>query len=368
MPNTGTTLGQLRQALDHLAMADFGRALTAIEGLPPEAKSLGAAVRAYATKQPNDGDGDTAFGACVRGWEAYYQARYEDAGDAFARAWRMGGPWEAWAALGAGKVCSDLGRWDEARRWLIAALGLARRQDDFYRLAEAYGALGEVFVRAGRPRAGYECFVLDAALLPAGSGHAARLANYQAFCLSRLGRPDLAEPVLWASYYSHRESQSVSASFALASLAAMSVRLNDFDRYQRLQAIAPPPFTVVDQELPHAILAVTASFWAARQGDVSQAVVHLDEAHALLESRYPIERMWVESLRDALTGRAPNVSDLPGHQARRAPLFEALRGCRTSVLDAHLEAVPLPEQGRPFAWLETDRGDQLWQRIDAFFI
>lgn len=233
---------------------------------------------------------DDALSGVLRGWSHYYRAAYAPAGEAFHRAWDRDEGWRSWAALGLGKVASDLGALPTARAWLLTALALARRESDLARMAEALGALGEVFLRGGAPRPALELFDADAALLPPGSEHRLRLQNYRAVALSHLGRPDLAEPVLWEGALTALERAPVSALFSLASLAASALHTGRHELHARvLRTVARHQERLGSTRapLPAAVLLLCDAVWTDTP---------LAPAAESLGPQYPLERLWVDAL------------------------------------------------------------------------
>ncbi len=344
-------LARLRHALRLVDLYDRSGASALASGWPlaessPVLAALLDSTRTSAIPQSDAG----ALADILRGWRSYYGADYSGAGVAFSRAWSTDHGWRAWAALGLGKVCSDLGQWAHARSWLLAALAIARTETDFARMAECLGALGEVFLRCGRPRAALELFDADVALLPPGSGHRLRLQNYRAVALARVGRVDLATPLLWEAAFTAVGRQPVSALYSLASLAVCALRTRDAALHGRVMQVwgdAEDALVPVKRSapLPVAVLGLchAAFVWEASGARSPEVDRLLESVSRTLMDSYPLEQAWVDGLRG--DGLDPDGSSSRwralAHRAAPAPPVDL----PVSAVDGWMCTEPLPSAG-----------------------
>jgi hypothetical protein len=290
---TGDTLAKLRVLFQHAQYADYGRLKACSEefALNAGCEVAGAWASYLARGDRAVPEGVVELSAIIQGWRRYYVADYEEAGRLFDQGWNLeGANWRSWSALGLGKVASDLGHWVGARAWLLDAAQRARQENDIYRLAEACGSLGEVFLRAGFPKTAFELFVLDADLLPPGSAHVFRLRNYMGVCLGRLKCRTQAEALLWECYYAAVDCDPTSASFSLSSLAVLAL-LNDdrrlFDRVGRFRA------TVLSSaSFPLGIMEAVTAYFMHLDDRVPESVRLLRSAADIFGGTYPMERCW----------------------------------------------------------------------------
>lgn len=343
-------LARLRQATHLLDLhdRDGAKALVADWSLARSVPALGAWLDGERVSGL-PADADDPLSCILRGWARYYRAEYAAAAASFACAVDAGLVWGAWASLGLGKVCSDLGHWTRARHWLAVALTQARAEGDLARMAECLGALGEVFVRAGRPRVALELFDADAALLPPGSGHRLRLQNYRAIALRRLGRIDLAVPLLWEAVFTALPRDPHSALFSLASLSVCALRSADAGLHERVRRVRDDHAGVLEPlvakaPMPEAARRLCDAAWAWGTGEApgSGASAALEDTVRLLAEWYPFEHLWVETL--AAVGdssmRQERWTALAARDAGPAPA-----GRRVGAVDCWMLDVPLGAQG-----------------------
>lgn len=358
-------LGLLKKLFHHLNVGDDKSIAKITEALGPDIGSEYAShfLKKWQNKTNSPKD---ALSLCLDGWSNYYSAKYVEAGRLFSEAWDCQGAWDSWSALGKGKVCSDLGHWYDALRWLMVALDLARTENDFNRMAESYGAMGEVLYRAGAFRQAFELFSTDSRLLPSGSNHHFRLKNYIAFCLGRLGRFELARPILWESYFGTQDHDPSSATFSLASLFVLSVYTKKDELFQRLKQL-PPLAIGIGTEMPRAFIQICYAYWDCQNGDRKESEQHLNNALNLLNKHYPVEHFWVTRLKTEIFGGIVPIGSLQLLQQRLHPHFN-LDLHSFSILDEHLLTL-IPDRSTPFAELETGMGtDDLWKSMRLFFI
>jgi len=161
------------------------------------------------------------LGDLVRGWANYYSANYPRAFEDFSKAECTKSPWlKAYAWLGKGKVCTDLGFFADAARWCCDASCLARQFEHDDLVAASQGARGEILLRTGHPRLATEAFSLDTALLPASDHFRGRVMCYQAHAYRRLGAYSAAKLAYRTSAQQPGEETAPHAYAALAMLGA----------------------------------------------------------------------------------------------------------------------------------------------------
>lgn len=160
--------------------------------------------------------GENEITALAQGWAAYSCANYLKAAQSFNSA--LGSEFDVFAYIGLAKVATDLGSSVRALDYLAKSLTLARQKDFSPLLPEIYGSLAELAHRAGLYSLALEWILLDLALLAPGSAERARVENYQALIMGRLGLVASAERTYRENIISTRESNPYSCSFSVASL------------------------------------------------------------------------------------------------------------------------------------------------------
>jgi len=313
---TSDEIIQLKQAFNLYHLAEWEELRRRVEAgsFGDPKTSLVARLMTKSLEDVDEHGKGTELALCLHGFYLYYQAKYEESFDSFWSAHQRQSGWGSWSALGLGKVYSDLGKWEQARLWLCESLRLARQDADFDRMAECYGALGEVLLRTQHPTEAYELFSTDAALLPPGSGERLRLKNYQALCLGRLRKSELAEPMLFEGYYSAQNGaqNAASATFSLASLMTLSVLHRNrvlYERVKDIQANNSHSDTVESiTQMPRGIMAVCDAAWCWFDRDAlplgsqqraaldDKGLMALHDASQCFEAKYPIEHRWGVSL------------------------------------------------------------------------
>ena len=290
---TGDVLAKLRVLFQHAQYADGGRLRACADEIALDAGcEVAAAWASYLARGDRPvSEKDFELHAIIQGWRRYYLADYEAAGRLFHQAWSLeGANWRSWSALGLGKVASDLGHWASARDWLLDAAQRGRQENDIYRLAEAYGSLGEIFLRAGFPKIAFELFVLDADLLPQGSMHVFRLRNYMGVCLGRLKCRTQAEALLWECYYAAADCDPLSASYSLSSLAVLAL-LND-DSFLFARVCRFRDAVLSSARLPFGIMQTVAAYFTHLDNNVNESVRLLRLASDIFGDTYPMEQCW----------------------------------------------------------------------------
>lgn len=310
-----------------------------------------------------------------QGWLDYYRGDYPAAAASFTRAWATLGeaPDEAALAadiaLGLGKVYTRSGHWQDARCWLLHSLQQSRDEQRLFGLVQAYGALGELMLRAAQPQAAHACMSTAYHLLPPGSGQQPRQLNYLASTLMRSGAALRAESLLMTSL--HMAHDAKDADSVWHALARLQFLLLD-DRRQS----APDVLLTLCDYLPTRLTPVAAGFLHVgramreqRLGNTGAARKCLHSALGVLDlpgQALPCERAWVDRLLATLDGLPvappPAVCQLLALEALPAPPGE-------SILDRTWASLALPAENG-FAWLceEVESFDATMVRRACFFI
>jgi len=118
--------GEVLRALTAMRLLSAGRYREASESLPPGLVGLRSLIALQAGDEIDPPE--TALGDLVRGWANYFKANYPAAFEWFSKAECEQTPWlKAYALLGKGKVCTDLGFFADAARWCCDASCIARQ-------------------------------------------------------------------------------------------------------------------------------------------------------------------------------------------------------------------------------------------------
>lgn len=138
----------------------------------------------------------------INAWQAFYQQDYIQAHCLFKQAmseldWKENA---LNSSLGMAKVYTRTGHWHLARQWCLYYLSMARQALDHFDIAKGYGALAEIFLRAGQSKEALACFQMAYHLMPLQSGQKARQYNYMASALLRHGEFLRAEALLYSGY------------------------------------------------------------------------------------------------------------------------------------------------------------------------
>ncbi|MDB4759983.1 hypothetical protein OAG34_02075, partial [bacterium] len=202
-----------------MRLLNAGRFQEAIDLLPSHLPGLRAflCLQSRQTVVPPK----SRLGDLVRGWQHYYQANYQAAFDSFSHAESTESEWlRAYAWLGKGKVCNDLGFFADAAWWCSNAACLARQFEHSDLVAAAQGARGEILLRTGHARLAAEAFTLDAALLPTSDRFRGRVMCYQAHAYRRLRAYSAAKLAYRTSAQQPGEETAPYANAGLAMLGA----------------------------------------------------------------------------------------------------------------------------------------------------
>ena len=293
-----------------------------------------------------------------QGWLAYHQGDYHGAWQHFRQGWqqaqagqeRPAGALPVALALGLGKVYTRTGHWHTARNWLLHALALARRGDRLFDCVRGYGALGELFLRAGHAQPALFCLGTAYHLHPPGASERSRQWNYLASALMRLGTErdqQAAQALLMSSFYLALDSHDpVSASHALARLQFRELDTRTLPRdivhqlsaQQVLDALARAERPAA--AVPQGFLAIGRAFAAWRRGDASGAQAHAMQARQHLRHNQA-EHHWASALCQGL-----GITAMATDQIAEAPPVEITAApSEPSVIDHLWQSLALTDLG-----------------------
>lgn len=205
-------------------------------------------------------------------------------------------------ALGLGKTHTRSGHWCHAKGWLLAALSAARRCCSDILCCKVYGALGELFVRAGHPAAGF--FALNTAyrLLPPGAGQRARQLNYLGTALGRLGQPLRAESILMTALQIATDQRDTGS--VLHSLARLLLLAARHPELPMAQGLDETPLATQAPDIPAGSAAsglvsslaafARARFCETRDGPTDSLAARFEAiAEGLDPKCWPMETAWI---------------------------------------------------------------------------
>lgn len=294
------------------------------------------------------------------GWLAYYRGDYPDAAAFFCQAWDAtelaadeASLAAADVALGFGKVYTRSGHWEAARAWLLLSLQLCRDHHRLFGLVQGYGALGELFLRAGQSQAAHAAMSTAFHLLPPGSGQQPRQLNYLASTLMRTGAMLRAQSLLMTSLHmAHDAGDADSVWHALARLQFLAIAHEGAaapDVQETLGAYVPARVTPVAASFLH--VGRAHRYWSRGDTTAARACLHRGlEALGSQGQALPCEQTWVERLIVALEGDGQTLptSRPTGLLDLEPCLAPAVEG----VVDRTWAGLPLLDDNG-FAWLLT---------------
>lgn len=242
----------------------------------------------------------------LKAWQAFYEQDYAQAQKTFALA--MQEPdWQQDAlssSLGMAKVYTRTGHWQLAQKWCLFYLRLARQSLGHFEIAKGYGALAEIFLRAGRSKESLACFQLAYHLMPLQSGQKARQYNYMASALLRHGEFLRAEALLYSGYKeAERALQSDSqdgligvlhSQMRMAFLYLLQGKTNVVILQDRL--VKNSQISIKEIQLPTAMTHAAMGIKLLQQNDFSQAGICFKTAMSVLTSRFLLEYLWISRL------------------------------------------------------------------------
>lgn len=221
------------------------------------------------------------------GWRCYFQHQYVQAFDHFAKALTEAS-WQQDAtdtALGMAKVYTRTGHWQLAKSWCIYYLQLARKQLSHYDIAKGYGALAEVFLRAGRAKESLACFQLCYHLMPLGNAQQPRQYNFMASALSRNHENFRAQILL------HTSKQLVSR--VLDDPNKVSAKVSFYHSHMRLLYISLLQDDLADSQASQQSISAFLQENLSLYDDVLAEYTHILQNNASPALRVPIGMMLV---------------------------------------------------------------------------
>ena len=284
---------------------------------------------------------DSPQAAVESAWLAYYCGQVEEGLNIMASQFEdHGAKISPRAALLVGKLYTDQSRHEDARNWLLLSLHLARKAADQNQLAATFGALAEVFYRAGALDAALDLVELDAALLPPGSFHVERLRVYRAHLYRQSGQLDAARSQYHEAYQAAC-LRGFGQAYPLRGLLWCELlelvedlqKDHPFERIlellEELRQINEP------HSLANGLLATSRAFYFRNREEESNAL--LQESFQLFQdSGFPLEAQWC----NACLSKAPSSSFTPSDSPAILPVPFA-----PGASDLWLTSIPL----RPLA-------------------
>lgn len=239
------------------------------------------------------------------GWQRYFSGDYYDSHEFFVSAYQANNVDSYSAGLGLAKVYTRLGYWDAAKQWLLYELPTARQHNDLFMQAQCYGALGEVFLRAGHAKLAYECFGYAFYVLPKGSSQRERQYNYQASALMRTGNLEQAEQCLMSALYlaDGKQIDSVWHSMARLQFLWLQQNRNEYVRDYYSSFLKQKP----NVRIAEGFLNMAEVFLAEKQKNIVKAIGFAEQALVCFE-RFPIEKIWSQKINQFLKEETFNMS------------------------------------------------------------
>lgn len=264
----------------------------------------------------------TAMQQQWHGWRAYYSGQYLLAHQHFIQAWQnldeLNLGFESSIALGLAKVYTRTGYWSHAKQWNLYFLKLAKKHNDLFDIAQGYGALGELFLRASLSQQAMACFNIAFHLLPSGSGQQSKQLNFLASALGRNREWLRAEALLKTSIQHAKdrldnpqklleESNSINHSLArlgFLQLARYQAEQHTIEDYVfKHSKLKETPVAQGFLAMAHAFKAILVSH------NQQQALIYVQQAQQHFK-HFPFEEAWATKLVCALTGSAWQANQL----------------------------------------------------------
>lgn len=235
------------------------------------------------------------------GWQCYFLGQYVESHVFFMSAYQANTEDGYGVGLGLAKVYTRLGYWETAKQWLLYELPKARQCNDLFLQAQCYGALGEVFLRAGYAKLAYECFGHAFYVLPKGSSQREKQYNYQASALIRTGNKEQAEQCLMSALYlaAGKNVDSVWHSLARLQFLWLEQGRTDYVKDCYADYLQEKP----NVEIAEGFLNVAEAFLAYQQQEFNRAVDCIKKALGCFKS-FPTEKVWAKKLLQVLENTA----------------------------------------------------------------
>lgn len=248
---------------------------------------------------------------------------------------------------------------------------MARLTDDEATVFKCYGALGELFIRAGAVPQGFACLNLAYRLLPAGSGQRARQLNYLATALLRLQEPMRAQSVLMTSYHMSKDrGDTVSQWHALARLQHLSLKCppdmrpspNSLDELAHNLETAPPVARGYWR------LAKARAYLATDPSTAHSVVEGLTAACADFQAaNLPMEQAWAGLWLAQLTADTQPWQQAIPHAQALLNLLPVEAPQPMGVLDHSFQHTPLPTEQAFQPLLQRPASQSALERLDDLF-
>jgi hypothetical protein len=305
--------------------------------------------------------GQSPLSQTIRAWKFYFKSDYEAATKAFQRLATGTNTWtKIWAMIGVGKCLTDCLQFRSASQWLVMAAASSRHSEHLDLMGQAYGALGEVLLRAGCPSPALEAFHLDEQLLPSGNRYKGRVACYKAHAYSRIkGAEDVA---LFGYQMAAHIPGEATDHYVLGGLALLSLTSGrDYLLKEALLAIKNPK--------PHSGTGWVKTAQAYKQfknhADITEL---LKDAYDSFPKIHHLERRWLKHFSRALgvrIGDEPEESHrfiFPVEDALNHPDYKLITDFDTSFIDD----IKLQNHNTDGDLFCDDNIDQCWKQREVF--
>jgi len=350
---------EVLRAITAMRLLSAGRYKEAAEWFPSDLLGLQSFVALQARHEIDPPEG--VLGDLVRGWANYYNANYPRAFEDFSKAECTKIPWlKAYAWLGKGKVCTDLGFFADAARWCCDASCLARQFEHDDLVAASQGARGEILLRTGHPRLATEAFSLDIALLPASDRFRGRVMCYQAHAYRRLGAYSGAK---LAYRTSAQQPGEETAPYAYAGLAMLGAETNDSGLIDEAIRYAEAFYRGTRIHPSVGWVYIAKARFAHQQGEAPLEWLALGKKY--LPSSYLFEHQWLANWTALFGGDpAPNFCALARLDNYR-PASPSTAPSDANEFDSEKVEAELPNTGFANMKWSTDL-ESLWEQRELF--
>lgn len=318
----------------------------------------------------------------IKAWQAFYQQEYTEAHRLFGLSVQEP-DWQKNAlhsSLGLAKVYTRTGHWQLAKQWCLYYLTLARRAFNHFDIAKGYGALAEIFLRAGHAKEALSCFQIAYHLMPLQSGQKARQYNYMASALLRHKEFLSAEALLYSSYQEASRFLELDPNNNQVSILHSQMRIefltllsgkNDLRIEFDLSKMTESP-AIKELCIPQAMICIARGIKTMQQQDFANASIYFQKAMAILGTQFLLECLWANRLYQYCQQKCNidyQIDPILLEQAKQLLSIQTFNPPEyIAVVDQTWQAVDLHNQGFAqlfHANLNQDELIDLWQR---FFI